>query len=712
MAKIVEVFREVRRVLRKDGTVWLNLGDSYAGSGQGWQKENGSSIIRNWLNDFGFGFEKPPGYISSKQPNGLKPKDLIGIPWRVAFALQADGWWLRQDVIWAKCLSGGTLVYAKTQKGEMPMTIKDMVRLDPTTVQLWNGTKWTNIVGWKEVEPDIDRKHKGLRTRSARYRGKESVVEGDIEIELRNGQKIGCTKEHRWPTNRGIVAAKYLKVGDVIQSVQLPESSRKTPVHLPDSIGWLIGTYLADGSKGKDGKVLQFASNLNEKERFETLKKFADEYGGTCQMHQTSENGATINVYSRVLSGVIDTYINGNSAKTKHLSTNCWQRSNQFLSELLKGYLSGDGHYDKKNDRWILGFANNDNLAQDLRAIASRLNYSLRLHRVIHKCNGQEFPGWKGNLIKESNRRRCPDTEIVSIRQSRARKFWDIAVEDAPNLFALACGVLTHNSNPIPESVTDRCTKSHEYLFLLTKSARYYYDNIAILEPAAYDGRNDTVFKGSTKYDADTLARLGGERWPNKIPKNLEDDGQQPNSMHIKRANGEGEPEPTGYVDGVPARNKRSVWTIPTSPYKGAHYATFPPALVEPCILAGTSAKGCCPKCGAPWERVVEYEENESPPERRMDTLTLGFAPKRGSVGSLNSVDMATKVKRHIKWQPTCTCDAGEPVPCTVLDPFSGTAVTGIVAIKHQREYIGIELNPKSNELAKKRLHGTQIKMI
>lgn len=109
--KLVQVFREVRRVLRKDGTCWLNLGDSYAGSAQGWghdkqyagtkQSTNRGSLNQP-LTEVKIGFQRPPGYISSRQPNGLKPKDLVGIPWRVAFALQADGWWLRSDIIWAK----------------------------------------------------------------------------------------------------------------------------------------------------------------------------------------------------------------------------------------------------------------------------------------------------------------------------------------------------------------------------------------------------------------------------------------------------------------------------------------------------------------------------------------------------------------------------------------------------------------------------------
>ena len=88
VAKLVSVFREVRRVLREDGTLWLNLGDSYNGGGQGGKKDGKAKE----------GTEMRP----LNRVNGLKPKDLIGIPWRVAFALQADGWYLRQDIIWHK----------------------------------------------------------------------------------------------------------------------------------------------------------------------------------------------------------------------------------------------------------------------------------------------------------------------------------------------------------------------------------------------------------------------------------------------------------------------------------------------------------------------------------------------------------------------------------------------------------------------------------
>ena len=97
VVRLVEVFREVRRVLTDDGTLWVNLGDSYAATG----KSGGGDQGKRWER-IGADTEGPRGGKWSPAPPGLKPKDLVGIPWRVAFALQADGWWLRSDIIWAK----------------------------------------------------------------------------------------------------------------------------------------------------------------------------------------------------------------------------------------------------------------------------------------------------------------------------------------------------------------------------------------------------------------------------------------------------------------------------------------------------------------------------------------------------------------------------------------------------------------------------------
>ncbi len=277
--------------------------------------------------------------------------------------------------------------------------------------------------------------------------------------------------------------------------------------------------------------------------------------------------------------------------------------------------------------------------------------------------------------------------------------------------------------NPMPESVKDRPTRSHEMIYLLTKSEKYFYDYEAILEPA--DGRNDTVMKGSEKYkngfaptdeNPQTLAVVGHERWPRTMPKNLqtEPQGQKPRSMHVNRANGEGEPE-LFEKDGVPARNKRDVWTVTTKPYSEAHFATFPPDLIEPCILAGTSEKGHCPKCGAVWERVTEKPTppriNRPAPRSKLSNNDSMSAAVRKNGDYMNGPEIAKWREENptitLGWQPTCECGA-EPVPDVVLDPFGGSGTTATVALKHHRKAILCELNNEYIPLINRRLKKIQ----
>src|SRR5690606_37748031 len=152
-----------------------------------------------------------------------------------------------------------------------------------------------------------------------------------------------------------------------------------------------------------------------------------------CAVHVTGGNTATINLNGPILNALVDTYVSGRTARDKRLSVKCWMRSNVFLKALLEGYLSGDG--SDANGRRKLGFCDNDGLASDLRVLSARIGASLRLRRHQHTFHGREYPGWLGSLYFDPSRRRQPDTEIVAIRQSRARYFYDIVLEDEPHLF-------------------------------------------------------------------------------------------------------------------------------------------------------------------------------------------------------------------------------------------------------------------------------------
>lgn len=159
---------------------------------------------------------------------------------------------------------------------------------------------------------------------------------------------------------------------------------------------------------------------------------------------------------------------------------------------------------------------------------------------------------------------------------------------------------------------------------------------------------------------------------------------------------------------GLNGRNKRAVWTIPTEPSSEPHFAMFPLELPETCILAGTSDKGCCPECGAPWVRVVEKSRTFESGSGKAGNIPQGKHPD-GLQGGGETQDVRRVPCVQVKttdWRPSCECNAGAPVPCTVLDMFSGMGNTGRAAFKHNRNYKGVELNPKYAEKSKVLIQG------
>lgn len=222
---------------------------------------------------------------------------------------------------------------------------------------------------------------------------------------------------------------------------------------------------------------------------------------------------------------------------------------------------------------------------------------------------------------------------------------WRVALALQADGWYLRTEIIWEKSNCLPESVKDRPTRSHEYLFLLSKSERYFYDMDATREPH----KPASLERAKSKTP-------GGPRHPG-----------HPAGGHMRGMRPEHRCHPLG-------RNKRTIWTVAITAFRGAHFATYPPALIEPCVLAGTSARGCCPECGTPH-------------------LLAGAHRQRGHLMLLAS-----------GWQPGCQCDADEPVPCTVLDPFLGAGTTALVAVREGRRCVGIELNPEYLALARERL--------
>lgn len=232
----------------------------------------------------------------------------------------------------------------------------------------------------------------------------------------------------------------------------------------------------------------------------------------------------------------------------------------------------------------------------------------------------------------------------------------------------LRSDIIWGKSNPMPESVTDRPTTSHEHVFLLARSERYFYDAEAIREPHQADRRDSR-----------------DRRTPEAVARGDQTD--------VRCGN-----HPAG-------RNLRSVWTIATQPYPEAHFATFPEELARRCIAAGTSERGCCPECGAPWERIVERGSLEGPGH---ENYRLPKAQAAKGDASIKGRSDGWWPNHHYSqqttgWCPTCT-HGRDPIPCTVLDPFAGSGTTLAVARRMGRRAIGIELQPDYLPLIQRRV--------
>jgi DNA modification methylase len=285
--------------------------------------------------------------------------------------------------------------------------------------------------------------------------------------------------------------------------------------------------------------------------------------------------------------------------------------------------------------------------------------------------------------------------------------------------------IIWHKPNPMPGSYRDRFTTAHEYVWLLAKSERYFFDAEAVKEPAS-PNTHARMGRAHNGYHAPGQDRHSGILAPrenagvnpkarSRRPGGWAEEGSHRDLVGRYDRVKQNDSFSAAVVDVVGMRMKRDVWTIPTTPYSGSHYATFPEELVEPCILAGTSAHGHCSSCGAGWTRVmgdpVPAEGRGSGNKERRDRSQFGGVPPIGNeaIGKQNQafgVPWQPSVPVTAGWEPGCEC--GVPAaPAIVFDPFMGTGTVARVAARLGRNYLGCDLDAKNEALQDERLSGT-----
>lgn len=224
---------------------------------------------------------------------------------------------------------------------------------------------------------------------------------------------------------------------------------------------------------------------------------------------------------------------------------------------------------------------------------------------------------------------------------------WAVAFALRRDGWYLRCDIIWEKTNPMPESTRSRPSKSHEHLFLFAKSDKYFYDVEAIAVPqkpisiARAYSKNSVDKRKDAKSNEYAISGKAQDKTYEKMRKSLSELG------------------PGEFL----TCNKKDVWELATANNKIEHFAIYPEELIKPCILAGSSAKGCCSKCQAPWVR-----------------------------GDRKS------------WNPTCDCGEKEVKECMVLDPFNGSGTTGRVCRGFGRKYVGIDISDEYLDMARESL--------
>lgn len=605
---LVEVFRLVRRVCRPDATVWLNLGDSFA------------------------------------------DKQLVGIPWRVAFALQADGWWLRSDIIWSK-------------KNPMPESVTDRPTKAHEYLFLLSKSKT-----YYYDQDAIREEHENAARHTSDWRlrpnngSRSGLLETDGAYNRMGNHPAGRNKRSVWEiATKPFAEAHFACVSEDTECLTLT--------------GWKRHNEL------RENEILA-AYNLDTgRLRWEPLNGIAVyDYDGDLYKLGGLSLGmlCTPNHRCIVQTKAGRVHIRQADELTGGLKVPCaadWEDGTfgfgddpgSVVAELI-GWTVTDGHLNETTTCITQSVSAN---AHKVARIETLLNLSVfEYKKYIRHRKGHALPN--GSM--------CSDHDMATFS----------IIRDGDRVLK---GYLSPGKRIPPSAV-----------MWSKASIRALFDGIVGGDGnVRQDGRIQIIQKDKAFVDAVQILaiRLGYRAtvskrkhmgWTVFLVKRKWLGVRTSSGSNISQVSYRGKVWCPSLASGTfVARRNGRVWITGN---------TFPPALVEPCIKAGTSEWGACPECGAPWERVVEKERSGSKlgnTDGREGALRNDTEKWAGRIGDLASTT--------IGWKPTCEHNA-DPIPCVILDPFVGAGTTLLVADRLGRNAIGIDLSLKYAQMAYDRVGG------
>jgi len=745
---LIQIMREVRRVLRPDGVFFINIGDSWAGgkgqSGganpdyQASRNQSGVSINRECDQLTGQGKTRVLDDRRMLRANGIKPLDMVLIPEQLALATRADGWYVRSVLIWAKgvslsdeyngnpmpeCLDPSTKVFVRTPDGWMRrVSLDDVAKMGEPYPEILSPSGWGKINRLWETDKSA------------------------MTLQVGKVERVICSPDHRFPIShdrrrlstelkeasniRFVGYSDYLLYKPIQQFCE-SKVSNWGKFNLNYDVGFVLGIYVAEGScDNRFGSGIQISLGGHELKLRDKIAGILSTSGIGIHPEKGAGRECVFIFYDESFFRLVDAFVQG-QAKTKRLTIDLLlNTSEKFRQGVLDGYLAGDG-YERPAGGWSAASAS-VRLRDDVSTLASSLGIitSKGQQRSVSDIAPRLSVGhtlWTPYV----NRGEKAGTDGVfcipvrgrgATRQgSNTKRMIDIEVDGG--VFLIGDGLITHNSvngwrwerhkvkvgdngrgkeawrqgaNATPQQDHDksgnfqnsavwrdcpgcpkceknggyilrkgswRPTDSYEHILMLTKTNHYFCDREAVLERGVYPAGE---------------SRAGGDGH-----KSLGAGSRTTEGLRNKDWNGNG------------GRNLRSVLMIPTIGYKGAHFAVYNPKLIEPLIKAATSEKGCCPKCGSPYARVLD----------KGDRLHIPRYPSDGRVrNSKMLVEPSWQSFNTIGWLPTCECGIQETEPCRVLDPFSGAGTTSLVCKRLGLDSIGIDTSAEYIRLAEARI--------